>query len=180
MRLPLLLVVFLVALAALGAPLASAAQDDEQGTAVPILVSAFGAPRIDVLAGDTVTWRNDSIRAHTVTAGDGSWSSTRLVGSGTFSHLFADQGTVTYYCQVHPFMRGEVDVHRLLLTPPRDAAAPGRPYLLTGRAALPPGSPVSIEADGTIAATTTIAARWELPRDARATDHHERPRHRWR
>ena len=63
-------------------------------------------------------------------------------------------------------MRGEVDVHSLLLTPPREPAAPGRPYLLTGRAALPAGSPVSIEADGTTAATTTVAAngsfRWRI------------------
>jgi|1186.fasta_scaffold47216_2 plastocyanin len=158
MRFPLPLLVSVTALAALGAPVASAAPDAGQSAAVPILVSSFASPRIDVLAGDTVTWHNDSIRAHTVTAGDGSWTSTPLAGSGTFTHQFADQGAVTYYCRLHPFMRGEVDVHRLLLTPPRDAAAPGRPYLLTGRAALPPGSPVSIQADGTVAATTTVNA----------------------
>jgi plastocyanin len=157
MRLPLLVLSLLAAIAAFGAPFASASTDEGQAASVPIYVAAFGAPRIDVVAGDTVTWHNDSVRAHTVTAADGSWSSDRVGGSGTFSRQFGTEGTVTYYCQLHSFMRGEVDVHTVLLTRPRDPAAPGRPYLLAGRAALPPGTPVSIEADGTLAATTTVA-----------------------
>src|SRR5439155_15787558 len=48
---------------------------------------------------------------------------------------------------VHGFMRGEVDVHRLLLTPPREPGGAGQPYVLLGRAALPPDTPVAIEAD---------------------------------
>jgi plastocyanin len=158
MRLPLLVLPLLAAIAAFGAPLASASTDEGQAASVPIYVAAFGAPRTDVVAGDTVTWHNDSVRAHTVTAADGSWSSDRLAGSGTFSREFDTPGTVTYYCQLHNFMRGEVDVHALLLTRPRDPAAPSRPYVLTGRAALPPGTPVSIEADGTPVSTTTVAA----------------------
>jgi hypothetical protein len=54
-------------------------------------------------------------------------------------------------------MRAEVDVHRLLLGAPHDAAAPGQPYELMGRAALAAGSPVTIEAaDGSTAATATV------------------------
>ena len=53
-------------------------------------------------------------------------------------------------------MRGDIGVHRVLLSAPRDAAAPGKPYQLNGRAALPAGSKVTIESDGGVAATATV------------------------
>lgn len=129
------------------------------GTNVSILAAAYGSAKVDVLAGDTVTWRNDSVRAHTVSATDGSWDSPRIATSGVFSHRFDTAGVSAYYCRVHPFMRAEVDVHRLLLDVPHDAAVPGQPYELMGRAALAAGSPVTIEAaDGSPAATATVDA----------------------
>jgi hypothetical protein len=74
-----------------------------------------------------------------------------------FSRRFNALGAISYFCELHPTMRGEVDVHRLLLTPPREPAAAGRPLELAGRAALPAGSTVSIAADGgTVAATATV------------------------
>jgi plastocyanin len=127
------------------------------GANVSILAAAYGSAKVDVLEGDTVTWRNDSVRAHTVSATDGSWASQRIVTSGEFSHRFVAAGVSAYYCQVHPFMRAEVDVHKLLLDAPHDAAVPGQPYELMGRAALKAGSPVTIEAaDGSTAATATV------------------------
>ena len=56
-------------------------------------------------------------------------------------------GTATYYCMLHPFMRGEVDVHNVLLAVPTEPGAPGRSYVLHGRASGPSGTDVSIEAD---------------------------------
>jgi plastocyanin len=157
MRLPVLVLVLVAGLAALGGPVASAAVEDRPGPAVSILTASYGSPRIDVLAGDTVTWRNVSVRPHTVAATDLSWSSQRLTPTATFSHRFDAPGAVSYYCQVHPSMRAEVDVHRLLLTPPREVAAPDRAFELTGRAALPAGSTVSIESDdGKPAAAATV------------------------
>jgi hypothetical protein len=44
-------------------------------------------------------------------------------------------------------MAGHVAVHRLLLDRPTGSAAPGRPFPLTGRAALPDGETVTLEAD---------------------------------
>ena len=38
-------------------------------------------PDIQVLTGDTVTWINDSVRAHTVNADDGSWASPEMVAA---------------------------------------------------------------------------------------------------
>ena len=93
-----------------------------------------------MLAGDTVRWSNDSVRVHTVTAVDGSWASPRIVVNDSYSHEFDTPGTVAYYCSLHPVMRGEVDVHNVLLAAPSEPGAPGRPYVFHGRSALPAGS----------------------------------------
>ncbi len=143
----------------LGASAASAGMKMPAGDGVnvSILAAAYGTAKVDVLEGDTVTWHNDSVRVHTVSATDGTWASPRIGTSGVFSHRFASAGVSAYYCQVHPFMRAEVDVHRLLLDAPHDAAVPGQPYELTGRAALAAGTAVAIEAaDGSTAATATV------------------------
>ena len=107
---------------------------------VSIQFAAFAPRRIDVVAGDTVRWTNNSVRVHTVNAVDGSWSSPRIVGTDSFSHEFDTPGATPYYCVLHPFMRGEVDVHNVLLAAPTEPGAPGRPYALRGRSALPPGT----------------------------------------
>ena len=154
MRFPVLVLGSLVGLAAL-APVASA----EDAPMVSILTMSYGSARTEVLTGDTVSWRNDSIRPHTVSASDGSWSSQRLLPHASFSHRFDADGTVDYYCQIHPGMRARVEARSLLLAAPHDAASPGKPYQLTGRAALPAGSTISIEADsGDSAATATVDA----------------------
>jgi plastocyanin len=154
MRFPVLLLAFVSGLAVFGAPLAAA---DTGGPNVPIYAAAYGAPKVDVLTGDTVTWRNDSVRPHTVSAADGSFASARLAVSGSFAHRFDAAGVMAYYCQIHPFMRAEVDVHRLLLDAPGDAAAPGQPLALSGRAALPAGTAVAITAaDGSGAGSATV------------------------
>jgi copper binding plastocyanin/azurin family protein len=127
--------------------------------AVTIQFAAFAPPHVDVLAGDTTTWRNVSGRIHTVTAADGAWTSARLSTGASFSHRFDAPGDYAYYCQIHPFMRGEVDVHRLLLTAPSEPAVPGRPFVLAGRAALPAGTVVTLDEDtgtGTRPAATAI------------------------
>ncbi len=128
----------------------------EGGAEVPIYNAAYGATHVDVLAGETVKWHNDSVRAHTVKASDGSWTSPRLTMMGSWERQFDAPGTVAYYCELHPTMRGDIGVHRVLLSAPRDPAAPGKPYLLSGRAALPAGSKVTIESDGGVAATATV------------------------
>ena len=141
--------------AALAGPAVSTAQmehmhdaaADQAAATVPILFGAYGTPRVDVLAGDTVRWMNNSVRVHTVTSEDGTWASGRLPGQDTFTHRFDTLGTDTYYCMLHPFMRGEVDVHNVLLGVPTEPGAPGRSYVLHGRASAASGTDVSIEAD---------------------------------
>jgi plastocyanin len=138
-------VIALVVLGALAGPGAARAVD---GTStVQIGFAAFGPAQTTVLAGDTVTWSNVSVRKHSVNADDGTWGSADILPDGTYSHRFDTPGAVPYYCKIHTFMHGEVDVYRLLLDAPAGAANPGRTYPLKGRAALDPGSTVTIEAD---------------------------------
>ncbi len=149
-------------LAALALPAGAGAMApaDGAGPTVSIAFAAFAPPTVSVLAGETVAWHNDSVRAHTVTADDDAFDSGRLPAGAGFQHRFDAVGANPYHCTVHPFMQGEVDVYRLLLDAPREPSAPGRPYALTGRSALPPGSDVRIQADAgdgfRDVATTTV------------------------
>ncbi len=71
---------------------------------------AFAPARIQVEAGGAVTWTNTGVAPHTATAGDGSFDSKTLESGGTFTQTFATPGTVTYLCQIHPDMRGTIEV----------------------------------------------------------------------
>jgi plastocyanin len=133
----------LTAAALLAAPATARAEEVFAG----IGYSAFMPAQVQVLTGDTVSWTNGSVRAHTVTADDGSWASPELGTGASFAHAFDASGTFRYYCRIHTFMRGEVDVAQLLIDAPQTPAAAGRPYPLHGRTALAPDTPVTIEAD---------------------------------
>jgi plastocyanin len=115
------------------------------GPAVSIGFDAYQPLQTVALVGDTVTWTNTSVRNHTVTDFNGAWSSQRLFNGDSFAHTFGATGSFQYYCQVHPYMHGEVDVYRALLDPQPLPAAPNLPFPLTGRAT--PSGSVSIEAD---------------------------------
>ena len=151
----------LAALAALAlAPATAAAQHGDHGaapgggTAVAIQFAAFDPPFVDVLTGDSIRWTNDSVRQHDVAAVDAAFNSGSLRAGSVFTHAFTAAGDVAYYCTIHPFMRGTVAVHDLLLDRPAEPAVPGRPFPLRGRTALPPGTPIGIEADSGTGATS--------------------------
>ena len=146
----------------LGAAASAAAPVASAQPMVDVGFDTFDPPQITALAGETVMWMNDSARAHTVTANDGSFDSQRIAVSGMYEHQFTNAGAYAYHCTLHPFMTGEVDVYDLLLDAPSAAAGPRLPYPVRGRSALPTGTPVTIEADAgggfQPAATTTISA----------------------
>lgn len=151
---------------ACGAVPASSQHGGEAGAGAAVAVSigfaAVAPQRLDVVRGDRVTWTNDSVRTHTVTADDGAFDSGRVVPTSTFSRTFDAIGETPYHCVLHPFIRGVVAVHTLVLHAPAQPAAPARTFPLTGRAALPAGTMVAIEADrgagfGRIA-TATVGA----------------------
>jgi plastocyanin len=146
---------------ATGASLAAPAAARADQVFTGIAYGAFAPAQVQVLAGDTVTWTNVSTRSHTVNALDGGWASPELLTGERYAHTFDAPGTFGYYCRIHAFMRGEVDVARLLIDAPDTPAAAGRPYPLHGRTALAPQTPVTIEADtvdGYAAVATTQVA----------------------
>jgi plastocyanin len=162
MRRPAVVVAGLAVVALALAPAAAVSQHG--GEAAPVAVSigfdAVAPPHVDVLEGDTVHWSNDSVRTHTVTADDGSFDSGRVVPTATYSRTFATVGDNAYHCVIHPFIRGDVRVNRLLLTAPAQPAASSRPFPLAGRTVLPAGTSITIEADrgaGFSPVTTTTA-----------------------
>ncbi len=70
-----------------------------------------------VSVGGTVTWSNDDTAAHTVTSGsptdgpDGTFDSSLFVAGATFEVTFDDSGSYDYFCMVHPWMQGNVQVN---------------------------------------------------------------------
>ena len=75
------------------------------GTVVQVRNNLFSPSKLTVEPGDTVTWRWDVTRTHTVTSGTppnrtGIFDSD-FKSSGNFSHTFDEEGTFKYYCRVH-------------------------------------------------------------------------------
>lgn len=60
--------------------------------------------------GAPVTWVNADASTHTVTADDSSWDSGNLAAGQTYSHTFSTAGSYSYYCVIHPWMKGAVVV----------------------------------------------------------------------
>jgi plastocyanin len=109
--------------------IAPSAFAQESGTAVNISAGAGSSPNcsqtkncfdpdvINVATGTTVTWKNNDKVSHTVTSGNPSDNQTgtvfdsSLIASGKdFSFTFNNPGTYNYFCQVHPWMTGQVIV----------------------------------------------------------------------
>ena len=67
---------------------------------------------IRVPAGTEVRWTNRDSAAHTVTSrGESERFDSGRIGRGhSWSHRFDTAGTFAYYCTVHPWMEGTVDV----------------------------------------------------------------------
>jgi plastocyanin len=77
---------------------------------VTITDGAFSPATLTIAAGDTVTWRNDDDRPHTVTAGDGSFDSGNLDAGQTFTMTFASARSVGYVCAYHDDMTATLTV----------------------------------------------------------------------
>ncbi len=71
---------------------------------------------LDVSVGTTVVWDNVDTTIHTVTSGtpdagpDGVFDSELISAGETFEYTFNAPGTQDYYCIVHPWMVGTVNV----------------------------------------------------------------------
>ncbi len=78
---------------------------------VEILNYAFHPQNITITQGTTVEWYNNDTVAHTVTslAGAPAAFDSGVINPGsTFTYTFTVSGAYSYYCKIHPFMRGNV------------------------------------------------------------------------
>ncbi|MGH1566221.1 MAG: cupredoxin domain-containing protein, partial [Nitrosopumilus sp.] len=72
--------------------------------------------------GATVIWSNDDTAAHTVTSGifadgfDGLFDSRMFTSGSTYEFTFNDSGTYDYFCLVHPWMVGIIQVGESKMT----------------------------------------------------------------
>ena len=81
------------------------------GSSAAIQNFAFVPPSLSVPSGTTVTWTNEDNVAHTVTADDGTTFGSSAFGQGqTFQFTAGAPGTYTYFCRIHPFMKGTLTV----------------------------------------------------------------------
>ena len=71
---------------------------------------------VSIAVGGDVIWSNVDSAAHTVTSGNpsdepgGVFDSSLFMAGTTFSHTFEEAGTYEYFCMVHPWMRGIIQV----------------------------------------------------------------------
>ncbi|VVC05510.1 Plastocyanin [uncultured archaeon] len=82
--------------------------------------NCFNPQVLNISPGDTVTWTNSDTVGHTATSGQPSdnvtgtvWDSSLIKAGGTYTapaSTFQNAGTYNYFCQVHPWMTGEVIV----------------------------------------------------------------------
>ena len=93
----------------------------------------FTPARVTVLTGEPVTWRNDDVIKHDVSAYD-IFHSGPIAPTAVTSFAFATPGTYAYRCTIHAFMAGAVTVAPVTLEAPAGAVLAGQAVRLTGRA----------------------------------------------
>ena len=79
--------------------------------------ACFSPASLTINAGDTVEWTNGDTAAHTVTSGSpangpsGVFDSSLIMGSASFENTFDEAGSYDYFCMVHPWMVGNIQVN---------------------------------------------------------------------
>ncbi len=69
----------------------------------------FAPERLEVAAGDTITWTNKDLVPHTASAGKALESGT-IPPNGRWKTVVRKKGEIDYTCRFHPGMRGVVVV----------------------------------------------------------------------
>ena len=69
------------------------------------------APRaINVMAGSIVSWTNEDMTPHTVTADNNLFDAGPISPGDTFENVFDTPGELGYHCSIHPWMTGRIMV----------------------------------------------------------------------
>ena len=91
-------------------PTTGAMQETTDKNDVTIQNFTYSPETLTVKVGDTVTWTNQDSAGHSATADDGSFDTGVLAKGQSGSVTFDKAGTYTYYCSVHPRMKGTIIV----------------------------------------------------------------------
>ena len=90
------------------------------GTSVPgceTTNECYLPPSVTINVGDTVEWINSDTAAHTVTSGtpsdgpSGEFDSSLILADASYAFTFEESGSYDYFCLVHPWMSGDVQVN---------------------------------------------------------------------
>jgi plastocyanin len=82
----------------------------ERSVKVEIVDFAYDPDPARVATGGKVIWQNRDSAPHTATADDNSFDTGTLEEGKLKSETFKQAGTFTYFCEIHPDMRGTVEV----------------------------------------------------------------------
>ncbi|HYG95933.1 MAG TPA: cupredoxin family copper-binding protein [Solirubrobacterales bacterium] len=77
---------------------------------VDIIEFTYQPDPVVVQVGGKVTWQNQDAAPHTATADDDSWDTGTIEKGKLGSETFKEAGTFAYYCEIHPTMKGTVEV----------------------------------------------------------------------
>ena len=88
------------------APSGEAAKSEK----VEIVEFTYQPDPVVVQTGGKVIWQNQDTAPHTATADDGSFDTGTIEKGKLGSATFKEAGTFTYFCEIHPTMKGTVEV----------------------------------------------------------------------
>ena len=88
------------------APSGEAAKSEK----VEIVEFTYQPDPVVVQVGGKVIWQNQDTAPHTATADDDSWDTGTIEKGKIGSETFKEPGTFAYFCEIHPDMRGTVEV----------------------------------------------------------------------
>ena len=87
-----------------------------EGASNPDTGNSYDYPHLEINRGDSVTWENHDISAHTITSGtpegapDGIFDSSMFLSGSSFSVTFERKGVFPYFDMVNPWMIGTIEV----------------------------------------------------------------------
>ena len=84
----------------------------DQRHVVEIRDLEFTPKELSVAPGDPITWVNDDLGPHTVTADDESWDSGFISAQGRWQTVVRADMYASYFCRYHPSMTARLRIVR--------------------------------------------------------------------
>ena len=103
-------ILLMAALALAGVAVAASGPPAAGPRSLAIRELRFEPDDLALSPGDSVTWTNEDVVPHTVTAADGSWDSGELAPGERWTVVVEGDGAVPYLCRYHPTMRGSLEL----------------------------------------------------------------------